>query len=117
MFTFYIRALKRAFPEHGNEHVLAGRFEQKGPGQGKGPSASPGEKPFLPSWATVVAEAVGARQGLIHRVSTLQAYAAAALLLSREMGSVPRPISVPFGKIYILPFSPHPNYLTLCSSP
>lgn len=117
MFTFYVRALRRVFPGDGNEHVLAGHFEQKGPGQGKGPLASPGEKPFLPLWAMVVAEAVGARQGLVHRVSTLQAYAAAALLLSREMGSVPWPISVPLGKTYFLPFSPHQSFLTLCSSP
>lgn len=43
MFTFYTPGLRRAFPRHGNEHVLAGHFEQKGPGQGKGPSALPGE--------------------------------------------------------------------------
>lgn len=55
MLTFYTRGLRRAFPRHGSEHVLAGHFEQKGPWQGKGHSASPGEKPLLPSWAMVVA--------------------------------------------------------------
>ena len=98
VFTFYTRGLRRAFPGHGNEHVLAGQFEQKGPGQGNVPSASSGEKPLLLSWAMVVAEAVGGRHGLVLRVLTLQAHAAAALLVSREMGSVPCPISIPFGQ-------------------
>lgn len=98
MFPFYTRGLRRAFPGHGNEHVLVGHFEQKGPGQGKGPSASLGEKPLLPSWVMVVAEAVGARLGLVLRVLTLQVHAAAPLLVSTKMGSVPWPISISFGQ-------------------
>lgn len=63
----------------------------------KVPSASPGEKPLLPSWVMAVAEAVGTRLGLVLGVSTLQVRAAAALLVSGEMGSVPWPISISFG--------------------
>lgn len=83
---FTLRTLRRAVPRRGNGHVSAGQFEQEHPGQGQGSAASPGEKPLHLSWAMVVAEAAGARHGLVFKISTLQARAAAGV--SREMGFV-----------------------------
>lgn len=93
------------------------QFKQEGPGQGQGSPASPREKPLHLSWATVAAEAAGARHGLVLKFSTLQACAAAGV--SREMGFVARSVSVPFGKnpLFFKLFSPHRSHWTFCSPP